>query len=161
MKRSIVIAWILISLFALTACAEKASKDVIVTLYHGERRTDIKDVQWNSMLTKITTEDDGLHNGKIYEYEGVRIAELMKIAGAEDCSKVIVRCSDNYKVELPADDVRNYEIALVSGYASGKKIEFDAGGPVKLVYPVSDHPELKMKYESWSWAWYVEGLEFK
>ena len=93
----------------------------------------------------------GLGGDKVYDYVGVKLSDLMEMAKADECVKVIVKASDGYSREVSAADARNYDIALVSGYDNGEAIPEEEGGPLKLVFPISDHPELKNTYDKWSW----------
>ena len=161
MKKTICISLVIVLCFGILAgCRHKAPEEKIVTLVWNGNQTEVMTSQWNSKSVEISTEDVSLGNGKIHDYVGVRLSDLMDIAGAEDCTKAIVKGSDGYTVEVDAEDIRNYEIALVNGYAGGKTISSDAGGPVKLIYPVTFHPELRDIYDTWSWCWYVNEVEF-
>ena len=84
----------------------------------------------------------------------------MKLAGADGCAKALVKSTDGLVGEVSAEDIRNYDIALVNGYAGGKPLKTGAGGPVKIVFPVTEHPELKGSYTYRSWQWYVCEVEF-
>ena len=71
-----------------------------------------------------------------------------------------MKSTDGLVGEVSAEDIRNYDIALVSGYAGGKPLRTDEGGPVKIVFPVTEHPELKDRYTFRSWQWFVCEVEF-
>lgn len=166
MKKFIAIVCILaLSLGVLVGCGEtennqtddSASKVGVVLVYDGIQ-IDVSTDEWDSHKTQVTTDDPAL--GKSYDFVGVTLADLMEIAGASDCTKVIVKAGDGYSTEIPVADVTSYSIMLANGYASGKSIDAGAGGPVKLVFPITDHPELSDTYDAWSWQWYVEEVEF-
>ncbi|MBR2706837.1 MAG: molybdopterin-dependent oxidoreductase [Mogibacterium sp.] len=161
MKKIICIScMIALCICILAGCKQDTTEETLVTLVWNGNRTEVRTSQWKDRSVEISTEDVSLGNGKIYDFVGVKLSDLMEIAGAEDCTKAIVKASDDYSVEVAAEDIRNYEIALVNRYSGGKKIPDDAGGPVKLVYPVTFHPELRDTYDTWSWCWYVYEVEF-
>lgn len=159
-----VICAVVLCLAAFAACAKesKVQGEPVVSLVWDGKTTVVNTDQWNENSFQISTEDIGLGkgDGKIYDYVGVRLSTLMGIAGAEDCTKVSVKASDGLSAEIPVEDIKAYDIALVSSYSSGKSLGENVGGPLKLVFPVSEHPELKESYSVLSWQWYVIEVEF-
>jgi len=161
MKKPVyIICIIALCLCVLAGCNQKAGEPTVVTLVYDGSATEVRTSQWDEKSVQISTEDLGLGKKKACDYVGVKLSDLMDMADAEDCAKAVVSSSDGYSKEIPAEDIKNYDIALVNGYAGGGAILSDAGGPVKLVFPVSDHPELKDTYDQWSWLWYVDRVEF-
>mgnify|MGYP002682763373 FL=1 len=95
------------------------------------------------------------------KYTGVVIADILKFAGApKDVAEVIVIAKDGKKVTLKAEDVDKYAIMLATQDA-GKAIGSGLGGPVKLVFPYTTHPELEKMYPKDDWNWFVVTLEVK
>lgn len=134
--------------------------ETVVSLVWEGSNTDIKTAWWNEQSVRIHTEDVGMSNGKVYDFIGVTLSDLMKLVGADECTRALVKSSDGLIGEVSAEDIRNYDIALVNGYADGKPVKTSAGGPVKIVFPVTEHPELKDRYTYRSWQWYVCEVEF-
>ena len=135
-------------------------EETVVTLIWENSDIDVRTTEWNEHSVEIHTEDIGMGNGKVYDFVGVTLFDLMKLAGADECIKALVKSTDGLIGEVTAEDIRNYDIALVCGYADGKSIKADAGGPLKIVFPVTEHPELKDRYTVRSWQWYVCEVEF-
>lgn len=135
-------------------------EEAVVTLVWDDSHIDIDATEWDGRSVLISTEDAGLGNGKIYDFVGVKLSDLMELAGADDCTGAIVKSIDGMTSEIFAEDIRNYDIALVNGYNSGKPLKVDAGGPLKIVFPITEHPELKDTYSVRSWVWYVTEVEF-
>ncbi len=135
-------------------------EETVVSLVWEDSRTDVKTTEWNERSVQIHTEDIGMRDGTVYDYAGVTLFDLMKLAGADECTKALVKSTDGLTGEVSAEDIRGYEIALVNAYADGKPIKANAGGPVKIVFPVTEHPELKESYTIWSWQWFVREIEF-
>ena len=135
-------------------------EEPVVTLIWENSGIDVGTAEWNEHSVQINTEDIGTGNGKVREFVGVTLFDLMKLAGADECTKALVKSTDGLIGEVSAEDIRNYDITLVNGYADGKPIKADAGGPLKIVFPVTEHPELKDRYTVRSWQWYVCEVEF-
>ena len=167
MKKLIAIVCVLaLCLGALTACMEKVdnsvdtSAPVGVALVYGETKIDVTVGQWEEKRTEIKTADVSLGNGKEYEFTGVILADLMAIAGATDCTSIVVRSSDGWEAVVDAADAQAYKILITDAYVGGKASPEDAGGPIKMVFPSTDHPELNDKYDMYAWQWYVAEIEF-
>ena len=167
MKKLIAIVCVLaLCLGALTACMEKVdtsvdtSAPVGVALVYGETKIDVTVGQWEEKRTEIKTTDVGLGNGKEYEFTGVTLADLMAMAGAENCSSIVVISEDGWEAYVEAADALAYKILITDAYVGGKAIPADAGGPIKMVLPVSDNPELNDKYDLYTWQWNVVEIQF-
>ena len=97
---------------------------------------------------------------KEYEFTGVTLASLMEIAGVTECSNILVKSADGWSAEVAPEDAKAYDIMITDDYVGGKDIPADAGGPIKMVFPATEHPELNDKYDTWAWQWYVSEVEF-
>ena len=168
MKKYIAIACVLVMcLGILTGCMERVDTTVDtnapvgVTLIYGDNKIEVTAGQWEPKRTQIKTVDLSLPGTtKEYEFTGVSLAALMEIAGATDCTKVIVRSTDGWEAEVAAADALAYDILITDDYVGGKDIPADAGGPIKMVFPATEHPELNETYDAWAWQWYVGEVEF-
>lgn len=168
MKKFIAIACVLVMCLGLMAgCMEKVddsvdtSAPVGVVLTYGETKIDVTVGDWEAKRTQIKTVDYSLPGTtKEYEFTGVTLASLMEIAGATDCTQIIVRSSDGWEAVVEAADALAYDILITDNYVGGKAIPADAGGPIKMVFPATEHPELNDKYDAYAWQWYVSDIEF-
>ena len=168
MKKFIAIVCILaMCLGVLAGCMEKVDNSVDtnapvgVTLVYGENKIELTAGQWEPKRTQIKTVDRSLPGTtKEYEFTGVTLASLMEIAGATDCTKIVVKSSDGWTAEVAAEDAKAYDILITDDYVGGKDIPADAGGPIKMVFPATEHPELNDKYDMYAWQWYVSEVEF-
>ena len=167
MKKLIAIVCVLaLCLGALTACMAKVdngvdtSAPVGVVLVNGETKIDVTVGQWEEKRSEVKTADVSLGSTKEYEFTGVTLAALMAIAGAEDCTSILVKSSDGWEVAVDAADALAYKILITDGYVGGKAIPEDAGGPIKLVFPATEYPELNDKYDMYAWQWYVSEIVF-
>ena len=114
-----------------------------------------------AVVTQIKTVDLSLPGTtKEYEFTGVSLASLMEIAGVTECSNILVKSSDGWSAEVSPEDAKAYDILITDDYVGGKDIPADAGGPIKMVFPATEHAELAEKYDAWAWQWYVAEVEF-
>ena len=168
MKKLIAIACVLVMCLGLMAgCMEKVEQTVDpnalvgITLINGETKTEVTAGQWEPNRTQIKTVDFSMPGTtKEYEFTGVTLKALMEIAGATDCTSIVVRSSDGWEAVVEAADALAYDIMITDNYVGGKEIPADAGGPIKLVFPATEHPELNEKYDAWAWQWYAAEVEF-
>lgn len=169
MKKLIaIICTLVMCLGLLAACGEKidtsgnADNDAPkgIALVYGDTKIDLTVGQWEAKRSQIKTVDVSLGTTKEYEFTGVTLAALMEIAGVTECSKILVKSSDGWSAEVDPADAKTYDIMITDDYVGGKDIPADAGGPVKMVFPATEHPELNDKYDTWAWQWYVAEIEF-
>ena len=169
MKKFIAIACILAMCLSLMAgCMEKVdttvdpSTPVGITLVNGDTKIEVTAGQWEPNRTQIKTVDYSMPGTtKEYEFTGVTLASLMEIAGATNCTEIVVKSSDGWEAIVSAEDAKAYDILITDDYVGGKDIPADAGGPIKMVFPATEHPELNEKYDAYAWQWYVAEIDFR
>ena len=169
MKKLIAIVCMLTLCLSLMAgCMETVDENAVdtsapvgVVLVNGATKIDVTVGDWEAKRTQIKTVDYSLPGTtKEYEFTGVTLAALMEIAGASNCTEIVVRSSDGWEAIVAAEDAKAYDILITDDYVGGKDIPADAGGPIKLVFPATEHPELNEKYDAWAWQWYAAEVEF-
>lgn len=104
---------------------------------------------------KTTDANQVVQRKRIFDFRGIPVSGLLKKFGYRaNVTEVTFVCYDAYQVTLPLTDLLTYPIILALT-SNGKPIERDQGGPTYLVFPDSDFPQLPQKYDSSSWAFYV------
>jgi hypothetical protein len=78
-------------------------------------------------------------NGEV-EFEGVLARRLMDAVGARG-TEVEVRALNDYKEIIPIEDFSRYDV-LLAMRMNGQLMRVREKGPIWIVYPWSDHPEL-------------------
>jgi hypothetical protein len=74
------------------------------------------------------------------EFEGVWARRLMEAVGARG-SEVEARALNDYKEVIPIEDFHSYDV-LLALRMNGRLMRARDKGPIWIVYPWSDHPEL-------------------
>lgn len=114
-------------------------------------------------LAKIHVPTQEPHPGKpttIFDFRGIRVSELLDLAKiAPQVAEITFVADDAYRVAVKVEDLRKYDIILAIE-RDGKPIPRSEGGPVYLVFPNTQFPELKTKYPATTWAFYVTHLIF-
>ncbi len=109
-------------------------------------------------LTDYEGKDPWLGNKK---YTGVLISDILKFAGVSDTAvEVTTVAKDGKKVVIKIADVNKFPIMLATK-DNNKVIGSGLGGPVKLVFPYTSHPEVEKIHSKDDWSWYVVTLEVK
>ncbi|ENY7400460.1 hypothetical protein ACF1N6_004506, partial [Vibrio vulnificus] len=68
-------------------------------------------------------------------------SDLLSYVGAKG-SELIVIAWDDYVATIPIEDVTNYPVILAT-HENGNIMTIDDKGPLFVVYPFSDNPELR------------------
>ena len=68
--------------------------------------------------------------------------DVLAQLGLDDVAEVRLVAANDYFVDIPTEDFRAYD-AILAMEADGKRLSRREKGPLWLMYPISDHPELK------------------
>ncbi|RDE19093.1 hypothetical protein DV711_16010 [Motiliproteus coralliicola] len=100
----------------------------------------------------ITPWTDGKH-----QYEGVLLKELLQQLGAKG-SKVVAHALNDYHSVIDLDPIRNYPV-MIAIRADGKPMRIRDKGPLWILYPMSDYPELNHQRHHPAMVWQLNRLE--
>lgn len=89
-------------------------------------------------------------------FEGVLLRDLLKATGAKGQTVTAVALND-YKVTIPVSDLEKYPVMLAYKM-NGELLKIRDKGPLWIVYPQDDYPELKTKAVQSKWVWQVKEL---
>jgi hypothetical protein len=92
-------------------------------------------------------------------FEGVQISKLVERVGAKGKTAVAIALND-YKVEIPVADFAKYPVILAYRM-DGERLKIRDKGPLWIIYPQDDFPELKTKQTQAKWVWQVKEIRFK
>ncbi len=88
-------------------------------------------------------------------YRGVRIATLLdRVPPAPGVTEITFVAFDGFRSTIALADARAYAIMLALE-ADGVRITRSTGGPLFLIFPIRDYPELARTYNWSSWSFYV------
>jgi hypothetical protein len=92
-----------------------------------------------------------------HKVRGVLMRDLVKYVGGKGQS-VKITALDGYALDIPMSDFEAYD-AVVATEIDGKPLSVRDKGPAWLIYPATDHPELKdTVYES-RMVWQIKTIE--
>ncbi|HXV24955.1 MAG TPA: molybdopterin-dependent oxidoreductase [Alphaproteobacteria bacterium] len=90
------------------------------------------------------------------EFEGVPARAVMAAVGARGTT-LIASALNDYQVEIPISDFENYPV-LFALKMDGHELTVRDRGPIWIVYPRDDFPELRNEKVNSRWVWQLSGL---
>jgi hypothetical protein len=75
-----------------------------------------------------------------HHYKGPRVAEVLELAGAQS-SKLTLVALNNYEVEIDFSDIEKFE-PILAWSDNDRPMRVRDKGPLWLMLPIDDHPEL-------------------
>lgn len=94
-----------------------------------------------------------------HRYEGVLLKELLIAVGAQSESLTLKALND-YHVTLESASVADYPV-LVATKSDGKAIRVRDKGPLWLLYPMTDYPELDNQKNHLKMIWQLDRIEIE
>src|SRR5258708_2760784 len=92
-------------------------------------------------------------------FEGVLMRVLLDNVGAKGTTVTAVALND-YKVDIPIADFAQYPIILAYKM-DGQELKVRDKGPLWIIYPQDDFPDLKNKQTQAKWVWQIKELRIK
>lgn len=105
-------------------------------------------------LTKLDTKTPWEEG--VVHFEGPLFSALLDRIGAKG-ETLILRALDGYQVDVPMSDVRNYRMILAMK-RGGKWMGIRNKGPIWVIYPLDDHPEINNEIYSSRSIWQLDRI---
>ncbi|MBD2446213.1 molybdopterin-dependent oxidoreductase [Nostoc sp. FACHB-152] len=107
---------------------------------------------------KTTDPLDIQHSSDLFDFRGVPVSALLEqFTVANHVTDVTFVSFDSYQTTLNLKDLWRYPITLAIA-KNDKPIPRAQGGPLYLVFPYTQYPQLKQKYNATNWAFYVSHI---
>lgn len=152
---------LVVGIIALTILSGRgmALADAVVLTVTGDvnaapvtfTRADLKALPQHRLSTSTTVTDG------VPVFEGFLMRDLLDAVGAEGETVTAVAMND-YSIQIPISDFERFDV-LGAVAMEGEPLTPRDKGPIWIVYPRDDHPELKdMRYET-RWVWQLHTLD--
>jgi|HigsolmetaAR204D_1030405.scaffolds.fasta_scaffold02402_4 hypothetical protein len=92
----------------------------------------------------------------VQSFEGVPASVVLDAVEANGTTVTAVALND-YKVQIPISDFRDYPVILALNM-NGQALRIRDKGPIWIVYPRDDYPELAVDAMDQRWIWQVKEL---
>ncbi|MGE0714357.1 MAG: molybdopterin-dependent oxidoreductase [Alphaproteobacteria bacterium] len=93
-------------------------------------------------------------------FEGVLMRDLLKRVGATGATEITAVALNDYKVKIPAADFDKFNVILAYR-RDGQPMPVRDKGPLWIMYPFDDNPELKTDLYFARCAWQVKAIEVR
>jgi hypothetical protein len=90
-------------------------------------------------------------------FSGVLLSRLLDRLGA-DGSRLLTHALNDYAVTIPMEDVRTYAVLLALDQ-DGRALSVRERGPIWVIYPFSEHPELDDRVHRQRSIWQLTDIE--
>ncbi|UFN50111.1 molybdopterin-dependent oxidoreductase [Roseomonas sp. OT10] len=95
----------------------------------------------------------------IKQFEGVLARAVLERVGAQG-GVVRARAVNDYMIDIPRQDFERYDV-LLAYRMDGRDLTTRDKGPLWIVYPRSEHPELDDAQYNSRWVWQLRSLEVR
>lgn len=109
-----------------------------------------------SSLNSYTLATETSVSDGVSYFEGFLLRDLLEWVGAEG-EQVIATALNDYIVEIPLNDFYQYDV-LAATHMNSEALTPRDKGPLWIVYPRNDHPELQDIRYDYRWVWQLNGL---
>jgi hypothetical protein len=92
-------------------------------------------------------------------FEGPLLCDLLELVGA-DGTVLQAKALNDYAVEIPIGDCERYPVILALT-RDGERLSRRDMGPIWIVYPRDDFPELQLETVNARWVWQLTELEVR
>ena len=92
----------------------------------------------------------------VQTFEGVLGRTLFERVGATGES-VFASALNDYTVEVPITDFQNYDVLLATK-VNGEEMQVSDKGPIWIIYPRDDEPDLRDRRLHDRWVWQLKAL---
>lgn len=103
-------------------------------------------------LPQVRIRADFPRGGRIIEFEGPLLADVLSAAGAEG-ETVTIQAIDGYAVDVPMAEMMD-KGAVVALRRDGKSLGIGGFGPTQIVFPRAERDDLSEMPDDW-WIWSI------
>ena len=134
-----------IAMLALVLAARPASADdVVLTLSRGPENVETIEFTLEQLaaLPQVTILTENEWSDGPVNYTGPLVRDVLEHLALQDAEMLRFTAANDYYVDIPSSDFRKYN-AIIAIEADGKALSRREKGPLWVMYPISDHDELR------------------
>lgn len=131
---------------SIVAVAQSFAADPVLEIIDANGNTTPFDMESLKAMphVTVTTETEWTTPGKKAVFTGVLLRDLLKKTGVDGVEVLSYAAANDYAVEIPTSDAMKYDVILAYEQ-DGAALDNADKGPLWVMYPYSDHEELKTK----------------
>ena len=132
----------LLGLLLVSPLTAKAAAPALLIVSADQSQTLDLSVDDLAAMPQVTVATKNEFSDGMVSYRGPLVRDVLEKAGIGRASSVRFTAVNDYFVDVPTDDFRNYD-AILAIEANGERLSRRDKGPIWLMYPISSHPELQ------------------
>lgn len=147
-------------LVSMSGLARAYASDVELTLVGPPGSDQVFEFTMDDLLDlpQVTIVTESEFSDTAVSYTGPLVRDLLAHTGIEGADTVRFTAVNDYYVDIPTTDFKNYE-AVLALEADGERLSRREKGPIWLMYPISDHGELRSEVYNSRLIWQVVRIE--
>ncbi len=91
-------------------------------------------------------------------FSGPLLRDVLAPLTFSESAKLKLTALNNFQTEIPITDVMNYDV-IVALEKGGAPMSIRENGPLWVIYPISDHPELRAQIYNNRMIWQLVGIK--
>jgi hypothetical protein len=111
-------------------------------------------------LPQVTIRTGNEFSDGVVEYVGPLARDAMASIATGTAKTIHLVAINDYAIDIPLSDITNYDVILAM-QANGKRLSRRDKGPIWLMYPVDDHPELQDPTYTIRLIWQLTTMELR
>lgn len=133
---------VLVVAFALQVNQASAADAVLIieNSVKGVSKTLTEEELLGMEVTIVNTENEFVDG--ITEFSGPLVRDVIGLIDNEDITIVTLIAANDYSVEVPIEDFAKYDVIFAT-FQNGVRLSPRDKGPIWVIYPMLDHPELQ------------------
>lgn len=93
----------------------------------------------------------------VQRFSGVLLRDVLRLVGGDDKTMMVASALDGYTVEIPVADAIAYDVLLAMTW-NGERMTVRRRGPIWVIYPIDQTPELRDEIFSNRTIWQLKRL---
>ena len=133
---------LLIGVLGIGPAGSAAAGGPALQLVGAEDQTLELSLEQLEAMPQVTVATENEFSDGVVNYRGPMVRDVLALVGLEQLDEVRFTAANDYFVDIPTEDFTNYD-AILAMEADGEKLGRREKGPLWLMYPISDHSELR------------------
>ncbi len=129
---------------AALGAAPASAEDPALVLSRGPENAEILEftIEQLEALPQVTIETENEFTDGVVAYRGPLVRDVIEHLALGSAEVLRFKAANDYFVDIPTSDFRKYNVILAME-ADGVRLSRRDKGPLWLMYPISDHEELR------------------
>ena len=125
----------------LFLAAPVSAGEPALTLVNGSQKLELS-IDDVAAMPQTTIETGNEFVDGTVTYSGPLVRDVLARVGLDKVETIRFVAANDYYVDIPTQNFRDYD-AILAMVADGERLSRRDKGPFWLMYPISDHPELR------------------